>query len=308
MKKTIGLPISRKENERRRVLTPIGIQKIPDKNLLYLEKGYGRAFGVSDDDFIELGCNVVDRTNVLNKNIICELKIGDSDFLDKIEDKTIFGWIHIKKNKSTKENIVNNKLTAYAWENMFKNDRHIFWRNNEIAGEAAVMHAFQIYGEIPQGKKVAILGRGNVAHGALKVLNLFGAEVTLYSTKTQKAFRKEFMDYDVIVNAVLWDKNRTDHMIYTSELGKMKKGALIIDVSCDRAGAIESSIPTTINNPVYVKDGIMHYVVDHTPSILYRTATKEIEKIAVPYLIKLMNNDIDETLTGCKIAENGMLI
>src|SRR5690606_25611874 len=98
-----------------------------------------------------------------------------------------------------------------------------------------------------------------IARGALKILTVLGADVTVYDKKTEKLLRKEISKYDVIVNGVLWDVNRTDHVIYKSDLSKMKKGALIIDISCDLNGAVESCIPTTIENPCYVVNGIAHY-------------------------------------------------
>lgn len=86
---------------------------------------------------------------------------------------------------------------------MFDKGLHVFWRNNEIAGEAAVMHAFQCYGEMPYNIKAAILGRGNTAHGALKILTMLGADVRMYDRRTEGLFHEELGNYDVIVNAIL---------------------------------------------------------------------------------------------------------
>ena len=66
------------------------------------------------------------------------------------------------------EKIVQHGLSAYAWESMYEKGRHIFWRNNELAGEAAVLHAYQCWGEMPYRTKVAVIGRGNTAGGAIK--------------------------------------------------------------------------------------------------------------------------------------------
>lgn len=91
-----------------------------------------------------------------------------------------------------------------------------------------------------------------------------GADVTIYDRKTEKLFQKELSQYDVIVNGILWDTERKDHIIYKSDLKRMKKGAMIIDISCDRNGAVETSIPTSMDQPTYEVDAIVHYVVDHT--------------------------------------------
>ena len=102
------------------------------------------------------------------------------------------------------------------------------------------------HGVFPYGKKVAVLGRGNTARGAIKMLNHLGADVMSYDRHTEVLFRKELGSYDVIVNAILWDTNRKDHIIYKYDLSRMKKDCMIIDISCDRNGGIETSIPTTI--------------------------------------------------------------
>lgn len=97
------------------------------------------------------------------------------------------------------------------------------------------MHAFQLHGIMPYNTKAALIGRGNVGNGALKILTLLGADVHIYNRRMEKLLRDELSEYDVIVNAVLWDTNRNDHIIYKSDLKRMKKGSMIIDISCDRA-------------------------------------------------------------------------
>ncbi|MRB78888.1 N(5)-(carboxyethyl)ornithine synthase, partial [Bacillus thuringiensis] len=88
-----------------------------------------------------------------------------------------------------------------AWEDMFESGRHVFWRNNEIAGEAAVLHAYNLYGKLPYETKVAILGRGNIGRGAYKTLVALGADVVMYDRRTEVLFQEELGKYDVLVNA-----------------------------------------------------------------------------------------------------------
>ena len=70
----------------------------------------------------------------------------------------------------------------------------------------------------------------------------------------------------MIINCVLWPKTRKDHLIYKEDLKMMKPGAMIIDVACDDAGAVETCKSTTHDDPVYYVDGILHYAVDNIPS------------------------------------------
>lgn len=307
--RTIGFPITDKENECRRALLPKDLVNVKNASNLYIEKNYGQVMGIGDEEYAKYGCNIVSHEEVLQKDVICDAKIGDAGYLDKLkEGAIIFGWVHAVQNRDITDKILDSKMTAYAWEDMYEKGRHSFWRNNEMAGEAAIMHAFQCHGTMPYDSKVALIGRGNVARGALKILTLLGADVTVYDRKTEKLFREEMYKYDVIVNAVLWDTTRQDHIIYKSDLAKLKKGAMIIDISCDRHGGIETSVPTTIEEPVYTEEGVLHYVVDHTPALFYKTTSEGISNEVSKYLDLLCEENENSVLANAKIIEKGVII
>lgn len=306
--KTVGLPISLKENEKRRTLLPKDVIKIKNPNQIYIEKGYGEVLGLSDSDYTDLGIKVADRDEILRKDIICDPKIGDAEYLNKLNNQIIFGWVHAVQNRNITDEIIAQKLSAYAWEDMYEDGRHLYWKNNEIAGEAAVFHAYMCHGIFPNKTKVAVLGRGNIARGAIRILNYLGAEVVVYDRKTEGLFRKELSNYDVIVNAILWDTSRKDHIIYKEDLKKMKKNALIIDVSCDRAGGIESSIPTSIENPIYFVDGITHYVVDHTPTLFWKTTSESLSENFVQFIDFLIEGKENEVLKNAQIFDKGEIL
>ena len=248
--RTVGFPISEKENERRRCLIPQHITNIEKKKQIFVEEGYGAVLNYSDEDYRDAGVYVVSKEEVLKKDIICDPKIGDAEYIKHLKDQTVFGWVHAVQNRDITDSLIDNKLTAYAWEDMYEDGRHTFWRNNEIAGEAAIIHAYTVHGLFPYDTKVALLGRGNIARGALKILTFMGADVTVYDRRTEKLFQKELDQYDVIVNAILWDTSRTDHIIYKSDLKRMKKDTLIIDISCDTNGGVETSKSTSLDNPI----------------------------------------------------------
>ncbi|MDD7306756.1 MAG: N(5)-(carboxyethyl)ornithine synthase [Peptoniphilaceae bacterium] len=309
MKKTVGLPKSRKKNEKRRALVPRDLKEIKNVDKLYFETGYGQELGFSDQDYINMGANIGSFDQVLEKDIICDPKIGDESFLSDLkEGQTVFGWLHAVQNKDIADKLLEKKLKVYAWEDMYEDGRHVFWRNNQIAGEAAVMNAFECFGIMPYNTKVAILGRGNVASGALKILTCLGADVTIYNRHMEKLFKKELPNYDVIINAILWDVSRKDHIIYKEDLKRMKKNALIIDISCDRAGAIETSVPTTMDDPIYLVDGISHYVVDHTPSIFFKNASFGLSEEVKKYIDQLIEGNVSKTLKDALIIDEGKII
>lgn len=306
--RTVGFPISEKENERRRCLIPQHITNIEKKKQIFVEEGYGAVLNYSDEDYRDAGVYVVSKEEVLKKDIICDPKIGDADYIKHLKDQTVFGWVHAVQNRDITDSLIDNKLTAYAWEDMYEDGRHTFWRNNEIAGEAAIIHAYTVHGLFPYDTKVALLGRGNIARGALKILTFMGADVTVYDRRTEKLFQNELDQYDVIVNAILWDTSRTDHIIYKSDLKRMKKDTLIIDISCDANGGVETSKSTSLDNPIYVIDGITHYAVDHTPSMFYKTISASLSEIVSKRIDMLIEDKPNSVLSNALIVKDGVVI
>lgn len=307
--KSIGFPISPKENEKRRAIVPREIGKLIRPGLAYVEEGYGHVLGIADEEYRAAGCHICAHDETLRKDIVCDPKIGDAYYLETLrEGQILFGWVHATQNRDITDTIMGRGLTAYAWEKMFAKGRHIFWFNNELAGEAAVYHAFQSYGMLPFGLDVAVIGNGNTARGASRVLNMLGARVMQYNRKQELLLRSELHLYDVIVNCVFWDITRTDHMIFRKDLKRMKQGAMIIDVSCDRKGGIETCIPTTVEEPTYVVDGILHYAVDHTPSFFFKTFSYQNSAVIYPYLNQLMTGQIGPVLSDALILENGRIV
>jgi len=148
--------------------------------------------GYSETDYTAKGVRVEDRDGILKKDIICDPKIGDAEYLESLNNQTIFGWIHAVQNRDITDSIIKGKLTAYAWEDMYEKGHHVFYWNNEIAGEVAIVHAYMLHGMFPYESKVAILGRGNTAMGALKILNYMGADVTVMIGKLKTYFKKNF--------------------------------------------------------------------------------------------------------------------
>lgn len=305
---SIGFAISEKENELRRAITIEDFLKIKNKNNIFFEKGYFDILGCTDNTAKKLGANFLPKQEIYKCNIIIDPKIGDSEHLKGLKKQTIFGWIHATQNYNITQCLVDNELTAIAWEKMFDSTRHIFSENNLIAGKAAVIHAMTAIGKLFENQKVAILGNGNTSHGAQKIFNNFNIAPIIYEREDEEKFKNDFAKYDIIVNCILWDVNRKDHILYTSDLKKMKPGSIIIDVSCDHNGGIESSHPTTIENPIFIKNNVIHYAVDHTPSILHRDATSSISSEIINYIEELTTGTYGKILSDATIISNGRVI
>lgn len=307
--KTIGFPISMKENEKRRALVPPDLNDVKNNDKLYFESGYGDTIGYSDIDYLNAGVNVVDINEVYDQDIICNPKVPEHEERKLFkEGQTLFGWIHAVQGRDITDFLLEKKMSAIAWEEMYKDNRHVFWRNQEIAGEAGVIHASLYFGKLPYNCSVAILGNGMTARGAVRILEKMGTKITIYDRKTSPFLRKELEKYDIIVNCVLWDLFRKDRLIYREDLKRMKKGAMIIDISCDDGFEIETSHPTSINNPVYYVDGVLHYVVDHTPALFWKSSTEFISGCIKEYIDDLIEEKNNEVLQNATIIKHGKIL
>lgn len=307
--KTIGFLNSHKSDEHRIALLPQELVQLRYPEAIYLEEGYGSYLDIPDEIYARLGANLVPRQTVLKQDIICDPKIGEADILAQLQPyQTVFGWIHGMQHPERIEMLIKTGVRAIAWEKMSRQHKHIFWRNNELAGEAAILHAFLITGQMPYETKVAVIGRGSVAFGATRVLQGLGADVTIIRRDQERLLKQTLADYDVIVNATTWDINRQDHLISRNDLASMQPRSLIIDISADASGGIESSHITTISSPTYQVNQVTHYVVDHTPSLLYKTASRSISKALLPFLDDLIAGVENEVLTKATVINNGELV
>lgn len=307
--KTMGFLISHKNGEKRRALIPADLANIENRGQLYFETGYGDAIGYSDEDYAAYGVHVVSREEVLACDIITDVKLGDADYLEEIGDnKILFGWAHAVQTINFTSSVLNHNHTVIAWEEIVENGRYIFYRNREIAGEAAVIQAYQYCGKMPYDTKVAILGNGQTAKGAMRILHGLGAEVDVYGRRLESLFRQNMYKYDVLVNCVMWDTSRTDRIIYAEDLKKMKPGTLIIDVSCDPHLEIETTHATTIENPVYEIDGVIHYAVDNTPAMYPITVTKILSQGLWPYIDIVLRGESSKPLEDATVIRDGHIL
>lgn len=199
------------------------------------------------------------------------------------------------------------KFTCFAWEDMYEDERHVFWRNNQIAGAGGVMNAMQYSGFLPYGLCAGIIGRGDTALGAYHMLANLGADAAMYSRKQEALFKKELPSMDIIVMAVRWDTERKDYLISKEDRKLLKQNAIIIDISDDVDGAIEKSISSTIASPIYYRENILIYSVCNVPSIFYQTSTIGVSHAISPYIDELLCQSPGKTLKDALIIKNGSI-
>lgn len=306
---TIGFLISHKNNEKRRAVLPRDLSGFQNPGQLYFEEGYGDSVGCLAQDYQRLGVNIAPREDVLKCDVIVDVKLGDADYLDQLSGpKILCGWAHCVQNIDFTSAVLKAGHSVLAWEEIYENGRYIFYRNREVAGEAAILQAFRFSGRMPYDSKVAIIGNGQTGKGAFRILAGLGAEVDIYARKNELQFRANMENYDVLVNCVMWDVHRSDRLIYREDLKRLRPGTLIIDVSCDPNLEIETSYPTTIDNPVYIVDGIIHYAVDNTPAMYPITVTNNLSRAFAPYIDMLVDGNHSENLNRALVIDKGHIV
>ena len=292
--------------KKRRAILPEDVKRLRHSGMLYFETGYGESVGYTDKDYLEAGAHVVSRGDALECDIITDVKLGDADYLDHVKNgKLLFGWAHAAQGISFTDKCMEKHFTVIAWEEIFEEGRYLFYRNREIAGEAAVLQAFTHYGKMPYECRVAIIGNGQTAKGAMRILHGLGAEIDVYGRKLEKLFREKMTEYDVIINCVMWDISRKDHLICRDDLKRLKSHAMIVDVSCDAGMGIETSHPTTISDPVYMEDGVIHYAVDNTPAMFPLTVTKVLSEGNARIFDAVIEGRLTPALEKAMIIEDG---
>ena len=170
---------SYKENEKRVPIYPEHIQKIskPIREQLVFEENYGFDYGYTNEDIKNLGCSLAAREELYQCDIIILPKPVAADLEQMKEGGILCGWTHAVQQRDITDLAIQKKLTLLAWEEMNLVNKHgklhIFYRNNELAGYAGVLHFLELKGmdgHYGPRKKVVILGYGSVSRGAIYAL------------------------------------------------------------------------------------------------------------------------------------------
>ena len=281
-------------NEKRVALLPEHI--IDFENEIWIEEGFGAFLDISDAEYIEKGCTVVCREEVYKQcDTIFNLKLTQpEDYKYLRKGQMIIGWTHPTGSgmKFMEEQVVPKELIIVDLDNIypqviFKNRMiaipfikpNFIWKNSFMAGFSSTLHALLSVGIVPDSNtKVAVLSSGNVAQGAYAAISKFNCNTRMFYRKTMDLFKSELSEFDIIINGIEVE-NDTDHIISKRELTKLKRGCLILDAAADAGRAIEGTRYTSIDDPIYLEDGIYYYEVNNSPSIFYRKASKTISEV-----------------------------
>jgi len=322
---------SKKEDERRFPIHPGHLPRIPEvlRRQLIFEEGYGEPFGITDSEIAAMTGGIATRHELLaDIGTVIIAKPVLADLQELREGGTLWGYVHCVQQRDITQAALDRKQTLIAFEDMFiwspdgHMGRHTFYKNNEMAGYCAVIHALQlkgIDGHYGNQRKTIIFGFGAVSRGAIYALKAHGfRDITICIQRPQDEVREEVLDCnyvrvragregesrmmvmehdgttrplteliseaDIIVNGTFQDtKNPTD-FVAEAESACLKPNSLIIDVSCDEGMGFFFAKPTTFKNPMFKYETIDYYAVDHTPSYLWESATRSISAALIVYL------------------------
>ena len=327
----IGLfKTSLKENERRLPIHPEHLPRFPKdlRRQMVFESGYGSDHGYPDDLFEDLCGGVIPRDKLFTDCDVLALPKPLPDDLAKMRPgQILFGWSHAVQQKAIAQLAIDKRLTLISWENMHhwgsRGEKlvHVFYKNNEIAGYAAVLHCLQLVGidgHYGPTRRVVILSYGSVSRGAIYAFHGLGfKKIDVYTRRPPYLVADQNPDArhgqyfesgdgtllvrksggeelpliealaraDVICNGILQDTNRPVMFVREDEVSRLKPRSVIIDISCDEGMGFPFARPTSFNDPVFqVGDKITYYSVDHTPSYLWSAASNEISTALLPYL------------------------
>lgn len=331
-KHTLGIiGTSRKEDEKRVPIHPEHLSRIPEHNRkkLIFEKGYGAPFGLDDDFFISQTGGVAARHELLAElGSVIIAKPVLRDLQELREGGFIWGYPHCAQQEDITQTAIDRKLTLIAFEDMFvwsptgQVGRHTFYKNNEMAGYCAVIHALQlrgIDGHYGNQRKVIIFSFGAVSRGAIYALKSHGfRDITICIQRPDHEVREEILDVhylriregnngearmvtiehdgtirplsnlisesEIIINGTFQDTDDPINFVTENEKDILNPGTLIIDVSCDEGMGFYFAKPTTFKEPILNIDKIDYYAVDHTPSYLWESASRSISAALIVYL------------------------
>jgi alanine dehydrogenase len=329
---SVGVVGTSRKNEERRV--PIHPEHLPrlSKELrqqLIFEIGYGERFGVSDSELDKLVGGLASRDELLEKmDAVIIAKPVLADFEQLREGGVLWGYPHCIQQRQVTQIAINRKQTLIAFEDMFvwgpegQVGRHTFYKNNEMAGYCAVIHAMQlrgIDGHYGDQRKVLIFSFGAVSRGAIYALKAHGfRDITICIQRPDHEVREEVLDchyvtlrmggenearmvvveHDgsqralteliseagIIINGTFQDTNNPFNFVLEEEKGCLKPGCLIIDVSCDEGMGFYFAKPTSFKEPMFQVEKVDYYAVDHTPSYFWESASRSISAALIVHL------------------------
>lgn len=330
----IGIPKEVKEHEYRVSVIPSGVKDlVSDGHRIIVEESAGIGSGFPDEEYLNAGAEISGKHRLFRESeLIVKVKEPVPEEYDSFQEgQALFTFLHLASNQGLINMMLEKNIAGFAYETIEINDvLPLLTPMSEIAGKMAPIVASYYLQKVYGGSgilitgtgevspaRVLILGAGVVGMSALKVAYGMGARVTVIDrgieklkrvkeiyhdrvkaiVSTKENIESEVMETDVLIGAVLVTGARAPKLVSGDLVSKMKKGAVIVDVSVDQGGCIETTRPTTHNNPVYTVDGVIHYTVANMPGAYPRTSTLALTNRTMEYIRMLSGKGIESSAT-----------
>ncbi len=285
-----------------------------------VEKGAGEGAAYSDEEYAAAGALVVpvpqdifERCEIVVK--VKEPQAAEIEMLRK--GQILFTYLHLAADKELTESLVASGVTGIAYETVQIGHRlPLLEPMSEVAGRMSVMvggyylakHAGgrgTLLGGVPGvlPGRVMILGGGTCGTNAAKVSTGIGADTTILEVSSERmtwldtampaartlysseaALLEHLPRVDLLIGAVLVPGAKAPKLVTREMLGLMREGTVLVDIAVDQGGCIETTRPTTHEDPVFTEEGVIHYCVANMPGAYARTSTQALTSVTLPYL------------------------
>lgn len=331
----IAVPKEIKNNENRVALTAAGTEILKKAgHQILIEKSAGQGSGISDQDYKKSGAEIVSDKNELfaRAEMIIKVKEPLKEEYDLFkEGQILFTYLHLAAEEKLTEALKEKGVTAIAYETVQDQEGELplLTPMSEVAGRLSVQAAASflekpkggsgmLLGGVPGVKpaKVVVIGGGIVGRNAAKIALGMGADVTIMDIKqstmryiddifpcgiktimsNQSHVAEEVKEADVVIGAVLIPGAKAPNLVTEEMIKTMTDGSVIVDVAIDQGGCIEGTYPTTHDDPVFIKHGVIHYSVANMPGAVARTSTFALTNATLPYIKKLASKGYKEAM------------
>jgi len=343
----IGTVTEIKPQEYRVGMTPDCVKSFVMRGheVLY-QVGAGNNAGFDDGEYREAGAVVVDDAKTVYAECEMVMKVKEPlpvEYEMLREDQILFTYLHLAASRELTEELIRRKVKAVAYETIETSTKALpcLKPMSEIAGRLSIQEGAKYLERTYGGRgvllagvpgvdrgKVAIVGGGVVGTNACKIAVGMGAEVTIldvnaerlaylddiFSThittlySTDSNVERVLEQCDLLIGAVLLPGARAPHVIKRSHLSGMKNGAVIVDVAVDQGGCVETSHPTTHDDPVFVVDGVVHYCVANMPGAVALSSTKALSSTTLPYGLMIAEHGLEDACRKSAAIHHGVNI
>ena len=326
----IGVVKEIKDKENRVALTPEGAKKIAAAgHAVLVEDSAGFNSGFSNEEYKNGGAKIVDTETAWSADLVVKVKEPMEQEYKFLKNQIVFTYFHLAGvTKTLTEALLKNKTMAIAYETVEGSYGRLplLAPMSAVAGNMAVQVGSYYLAKFNNGKgvligevlghfygKVVIIGDGVVGRHAAKTAYGMGANTFVFGRHEERMDNlREFIgrkahvllstpeniaehvkDADLVIGAVLLPGAKAPWVVTEEMVKTMQEGSVIVDVSIDQGGCIETSKPTTHSNPVFVKHGVTHYCVTNMPGTYPRTSTMALTNATLPYVLNLADKGIN---------------